>query len=105
MPVIQPHAPRVRPHHDELVQELARHLAGGPDLPPFPEIYEEPLGANTLAVTVLWPEWVGMPDEERTEIILEGYQREKGPPFVLKIGVAVGLTPLEARHLGLRRSG
>jgi hypothetical protein len=105
MPVFR-HATVRAPQHEELVAELARHLepAPGQELPPQPEIYEEDVPEATrplLRVTVIWGAWENFSEVERCRIILEAYDRARGREGMLRVSVAVGLTPHEARDLGL----
>ena len=104
MPVIQRKPSRQHPEHDALVRELVRHLAPAADdeLPAFPRIVEEavPL-SRALRVFVLWDRWGSVRDIERSEIILEAYDKARGREEMLKISVASGLTPTDAQRLGL----
>ena len=102
MPVYA-NAARVRPpRHDELREELVRHLRGGPGLPKVPKIYEEPiLDSPNIAVTVIWSEWRPVTEEERIAIILQAYAQARGERASWAISSAVGLTPREAKEQGI----
>jgi hypothetical protein len=107
MPVIKKRlGPRSHPQHDHFVAELARHLEGAPNLPAFPKIVEEEVRlSNNFRVYVSWDDWASVPEPERSEIILEAYRQVRGMPEMLRISVAMGMTPLEARQLGIDLDG
>jgi len=101
MPVIRKSKPQ-HPRHQEFANEIQRHLHGGDTLPDFPKIFEENFSRSaSMHVYVIWQEWGEIKDTERSEIILEAYEQEKGRDFALTISVAIGLTPLEAREMGI----
>lgn len=104
MPVFR-HAPSRTHQHHELVAELARHLepAPGEPLPPQPEIYEEEVPGTRplLRVWVVWGAWANLSELERSQIILEAYERARGRKAMLGVSIAAGLTPREAEELGL----
>jgi hypothetical protein len=107
MPVVRKRlGPKGHPSHDLFVAELVRHLRGGEELPEYPKIVEEdvPLSKN-FRVYVSWNEWASVSELERSEIILEAYQEAKGVPEMLRISVAMGLTPLQAKQLGIDLDG
>jgi hypothetical protein len=107
MPVIKKRlGTKDHPDHDRFVAELVRHLNGGPGLPDFPKIVEEDVRlSNNFRVYVSWDDWASVPDTERSEIILEAYNHARGVPEMLRISVAMGLTPLEAKQLGIDLDG
>jgi hypothetical protein len=93
---------RKHPKHDEMVAELARHLHGGAGLPSEPRIVEEVQRlSDALHVFVFWSEWETVTEEERASIILDAYEQERSKEEALKITVAMGLTPMEAKRLGM----
>lgn len=102
MPVVRRGPSNRHPEHDALVDELVRHLKDEPNLPEVPRIIEETVPLSpSIRVYVLWDEWKSVRDVERSEIILEAYDKARGREDMLKISVASGLTPLEAQQLGL----
>jgi hypothetical protein len=107
MPVIKKRlGPKDHPDHDRFVAELVRHIRNEPGLPAFPKIVEEDVRlSNNLRVYVSWDDWGSVPETERSEIILEAYKQARGVPEMLRISVAMGLTPLEARQLGIDLDG
>lgn len=66
---------------------------------------EEVSLSNNFRVYVSWDDWASVPEIERSEIILEAYKQARGVPEMLRISVAMGLTPLEARQLGIDLDG
>lgn len=103
MPVIRKRlGAREHPDHNNLVAELVRHLKDEPNLPEFPKIIEEPVRlSSTLRVYVFWDAWGSVPELERSEIILEAYEQARGKQEMLRVSVAMGLTPLEGKQLGI----
>jgi hypothetical protein len=80
----------------ELVAELrAPHDAGEPDI-----IIEEP-NAGTTHVFVRWSRWDGLEQTVRSRIILDAFAEVKGEPELMKVTVAMGLTPSEADRMGI----
>jgi hypothetical protein len=86
---LKPEPPRI--NHPELVDELASELATDREFGQ-PLVIEEPFGGtNDLRITVYWDRFDAVPDEERTRIILEAYQRVAASDAA-RIAVAVGIT-------------
>ena len=82
---------------DRLVDELRSERAAGQ-----PRIDERHFpGSNAIRVIVIWDEWDPVPDDERTEIILQAYEQVEGKDFRDRISVAVGLTTFEAADFGM----
>ncbi len=91
----------VRPRHPELVARLveelrASHESGQPiiDEQRFPE-------SGAIRVYVIWDRWDRVPDEERTDTILQAYEEAEGKETRDRIAIAVGLTVPEASESGL----
>lgn len=102
MPVIKKKLRPEHPDHRRFVDELVRHLRNEADLPPMPRIIEEddPLSKN-MHVYVLWDAWSSVSERERSEIILEAYAEARSQLEMLRITIAMGLTPLEAKKVGI----
>jgi len=102
MPVIKRKLHAAHPDHHKLVDELVRHLQQANDLPEYPRIVEEDdrLSQN-MHVYVLWDLWGSVSERERSEIILEAYEQARGKVEMLRVSVAMGLTPIEAARMGL----
>ena len=94
---VVPHARRVE---SSLVDRLAEELRSSRESGQ-PIIYETSLPNDKLRVTVVWDDWDRLPLEERTEIILEAYERVEGPSAGERIALASGLTIPEAYSAGL----
>jgi hypothetical protein len=103
MPVIKRKIHGEHPDHHKLLDELVRHLQPAQDLPQYPRIIEEDdrLSQN-MHVYVLWDAWNSVSERERSEIILEAYEQARGKTEMLRVSVAIGLTPLEAARMGLQ---
>jgi hypothetical protein len=89
------------PKHDRLVKKLVQELtAPGTDLEPL--ILEERVPATqSRHVYVVWDAWRGIAEEERSAIIVEAYTRAEGEDAAAQVTIASGVTPEEARVLGL----
>lgn len=89
------------PKHDKLTKRLAQELKSpGNDLQPL--ILEEEISSTgSRHVHVIWDQWKGIPDEARSRVIVEAYQRAEGDPFAEQITIAAGVTAREASALGL----
>lgn len=102
MPVVQKSLNKNHPAHDRLVAEISRHLRGGADLPDTPRIVEsEDRLSQNMHVVVLWDEWDSVSERERADIILSAYKDVQGQAAMLRISVAMGVTPVEAYRLGM----
>jgi hypothetical protein len=102
MPVI--HKKTKPEEHSGLVEELRRVLrenkSSGP--PGEPQIvFEEIPHSNSLHVTVTWDKWKEIDPQERGRIILSAIAAEKGEDEMLRVTMALGLTPQEARRLNV----
>ena len=62
-----------------------------------------PLYSDLLHLYVVWGEWAGMGQRERSKIIMNAYQlaRPEHPENVTAVTVAMGLTPEEAKRMGI----
>jgi hypothetical protein len=93
-------APR-SPNHDRFVTKLAQELKL-PGIQPQPLILEEVVPATgSRHVHVIWDQWKKLPDEERTDVIIEAYGQVEGKDYAEQITIASGLTAVEALALGL----
>lgn len=50
---------------------------------------------------VVWEEFRGVDDEERSRLVLAAVREVLGPQEALRVTIAMGLTPGEAREMGL----
>jgi hypothetical protein len=93
-------APR-SPKHDRFVKKLAQELKL-PGTQPQPLILEEEVPATgSRHVHVIWDQWKKLPDEERTDVIIEAYGQAESKEYAEQITIASGLTSAEALALGL----
>ncbi len=102
MPVIRPDSRwHVESPRQTLVDQLVAELAGGRS-EPGAVVFEMPVEENqTLHVIVVWSKWEGIPDDDRSSIILEAYAiydatNPGQEPRTPRITIAVGVTPEEA---------
>jgi hypothetical protein len=97
--IIPPQAPA--PKHERLVKKLVREFtASSTNLQPL--ILEEKIPATkSRHVRVIWDAWKDLPDEQRSDIIVNAYTQAEGPEVAGEITIAEGVTPQEALALGL----
>jgi hypothetical protein len=82
---------------NELAAELKNDRQFGQPLI-VEEEFEETHG---LRISVVWDNWIGILDENRTAIILRAYERAEGMELVNRIASASGFTVPEATQLGM----
>ena len=99
------------PNHDALVSQLVAEflpsLASGLTEAALGLKYKRPniiegqiRNTDRLEVYVVWEGWVGVSEEHRTNAILDAY-REGQPKKIDRIVIALGVTPEEAKNLGI----
>jgi|688.fasta_scaffold2580657_1 hypothetical protein len=86
------------PGYTALVVKLEDELAGRSTT--GPKIVEEEQFSNRLHVKVIWDAWKDLAPEERGRAIMDAYERVR-PADVLRITIALGVTPSEAGRLGV----
>ena len=99
-------------NHDSLVGAIVRELSApqvqtlsqaavGLDPYRLPCIIEGTIrNSDRLEVYVIWTDWSGVREEHRTAAILDAYERTK-PDQARKVVIALGVTPDEAKELGV----
>ena len=89
------------PEFDRLVSRLAEELKN-PSPGPQPLIVEQEVSATrSRHVQVIWDQWKKLPDEQRTDVILEAYRQAEGAEYADQITIMNALTGAEALTLGL----
>lgn len=90
--------------HDVLVDRLASEWASGNSGNAEPVILLERDRKNSrpLHVYVIWSQWEDLDRTERSEIIMEAADKHLQEEDVLSITIAMGLTPDEAKLMGLK---
>jgi hypothetical protein len=83
-----------------LARKLAEELKSERDYGQ-PLAYEQEFATKKSRVTVIWDEWAGISLEERSAIILRGYELAEGADAREKIALASGLTVPEATAAGM----
>ncbi|MDD4891353.1 MAG: hypothetical protein PHU85_15640 [Phycisphaerae bacterium] len=66
-----------------------------------PVILEETTRDGIVHVFVVWSDWASLTREQRGEIIMDAAERVKSKDQLLKITIAMGLTPDEADRFGI----
>lgn len=94
---------RARPAAAETLEErLAREIGAPTEDPNAPVIVAEPPGEGPIArLFVIWDAWDSISQQDRSEIIMNAYTRERGQADALRISVAMGLTRAEAGRMGI----
>jgi hypothetical protein len=98
MPVIRKPFPEDPHQHRQLVIKLADELTS--ETPTGPRILEEEQRGGFWHITVIWDEWADIAAEDRGRIIMEAYKLRR-TDLLSKISVALGVTPAEAKKLGI----
>ena len=84
---------------DRLASEWAAPAPGSDE----PVILEEANGrGDVFHVYVVWSDWAHLDRQRRGEVIMDAAERVKRPEDVVKITIAMGLTPEEADRFGIR---
>ena len=90
--------------YPELVRAIADELRRGrPETPPGCPliVIEEQPYTDTTHVTVVWDRWAGIDLEDRGRVIVEAFRQARGEDEAGRISIAMGVTPDEARKLGI----
>lgn len=82
-----------------LYQEWRAQRAGEGE----PLIIEEAPRSGELPnhLYVVWSEWGDLTPIERSRLILQAYERYRGRDIATRVTLAMGLTPAEARQMGI----
>jgi hypothetical protein len=83
-----------------LVERLAAELKSNRQFGQ-PLVDEQEFSGGRIRVTVIWDEWVRLPLEDRSAIILRAYDEAEGDGYRDKIVLASGLTVPEAHAAGI----
>jgi hypothetical protein len=84
----------------ELQAELEAELES-PKETGEPDIVIERPHPSTVHLFVIWSKFSGLEQSVRSSIILDSYAAVKGVPESQKVTVAMGLTPDEAKRMGI----
>jgi len=93
------------PRYEELLAELAAELRDPQERADdqHPLILVDTIRqTGTQHVYVVWTKWPHLSSQrERSELIMEAYEKAKGVQDALKVVSAMGLTPDEARRMNI----
>lgn len=93
--------PAVDPAYvDAIAQELRLMRPDGDFNAPL-IIEEQTRQSDRIHVTVIWDRWGAVAPEDRSQIILDAYERVRGASAILTLSAALGLTHAEAKKLGV----
>lgn len=59
-------------------------------------------GKQPVRIYVVWDDWNELSGIERSEIIMDAFEEVHGESEAVNVTVAMGLTPLEADHMGIQ---
>ncbi len=85
-----------------LVEALAAELRSPKKGHPILVIEEPVRGVPRFQTTVVWARWADVPTEDRAGVILDAYEQALGAEKMLQVSLALGLTPTEAKRLGIK---
>ena len=89
--------------YGRLVSRLSDEWSTPDDTASEPVIIEESNSRQDVTrVFVVWSDWADLDRVKRGEIIMDAAEKVKPVPDVLKITIAMGLTPDEADRFGLQ---
>jgi hypothetical protein len=90
---------RLAAGQSQLRQRLVEEWQSPREDVPQPLIYEQidPAG-GAVHLYVIWDEWVGLDQEDRSGIIMDAYEETHDPEQVLNVTVAMGLTEEERKR-------
>ncbi len=67
-----------------------------------PDIFEaDPGGKEPIRLYVVWSKWKDIAATDRSDVILDAFEAVRGKDMVIRVAVATGFTPDEARSFGL----
>ena len=102
MPIKKRKQPTDDPRADELYHRLVKEWTQPQDAEPEPVIIEDFVTEqHAYHIYVIWGEWDGLGQRERSDIIINAYGVTHKPEELLQVTVAMGLTPEEAKHMGI----
>jgi hypothetical protein len=90
------------PRREELLHALVaewRSPSSTPDDSLPTVLVEEVRHSGTRHVYVVWKEWEGVSYEDRSELVMDACEQAKESEWTLKVVVAMGLTPEEAKRM------
>ncbi len=91
----------VHPDHAQFVDTLVEEMRLG-DKGNGPDILEQRVrNSDRLHVYVIWNKWADVREEQRSAAILDAYTRHFGDEKMRQMSIAMGLTPDEAKSLGI----
>jgi len=90
------------PPQGKLIDQLVKEWRSQNSKAKEPVILEEPNRKGEIEhIYVVWSDWAHLDRAARGEIIMDAAEKVKKLPDVMKITIAMGLTPDEADRYGL----
>jgi hypothetical protein len=89
------------PLNSSLLQRLVEEWrkpqqTGQPDI-----ILDEQAAGGTIHLFVIWDDWRGLTQIERSEIVMDAFEQVHGPDEAIRVTVAMGLTSEESKQFKL----
>jgi hypothetical protein len=100
MPVRETLTHTAVPEEAELRRQIAIELRNPTDNPEPVIIVEHP-HPTTTHLFAIWSRFEGLEQIVRSRIILDAFREVRGEPEALNVTVSMGLTPDEARRMGI----
>ncbi len=92
---------RTRGQAATIAQRLVAEWETPSDDPRQPIIMTEGGGRQPIHVYVVWDNWEPLDQIERSEVVMEAFEKVHGTKKALDVTVAMGLTKTEAQRLGI----
>jgi hypothetical protein len=89
------------PEYADLVGDLVREWKNPSESPEPVILFERDSKKLVVHVYVIWGAWRDTDRIARSEIIMDAAEQALAPDEVLNITIAMGLTPEEAKRLGI----
>jgi hypothetical protein len=102
MPVRQLKRRIDEPDAQDLLRRLVAEWKNPDPNATHPIILEEREGNDRTQVFVIWDDWQDLTGIERSEIIVEAFEKRYGIDETLSLRSAMGLTQKEADNLGIK---
>ncbi len=89
------------PSEEDLKRTLLDEMQDAPQKTGEPDIIVDDRNGGGVHIFVIWSKWSGLEQTIRSRIILDAYEAWKGEQETLRVTVSMGLTPEEAKAMGI----
>ncbi len=102
MPIRKRRIPTPHPKAEDLLNRLLQEWENPDSTLTEPVIIEENgTQDRPIKIFVVWSEWAELNQQERSEIIMDAFEKLRSPQQSLRVTVAMGLTQDEAARMGI----